>query len=149
MLPAEANIRGNLPYGGERLSGKDDVTRKILLVEDEEALAEILSFNLSKHGFQVFTAPDGLEACRIIGRERPDLILLDIMLPLLNGLEVCRMVRQHEDNAISRTPIIIMSALSSKKDQTKGADLGANLYLPKPYNIKQVIENCRRLLNIH
>ena len=61
--------------------GKDDGIRKVLLVEDEEALAEILSFNLNKHGFQVFTAADGLEACRIIGREQPDLILLDILMP--------------------------------------------------------------------
>ena len=59
------------------------------------------------------------------------------------------MVRQHEDRTISRTPIIIMSALSSAKDKLKGADLGADMYLPKPYDIKQVIENCRRLLNIH
>ncbi len=149
MLPVEANTGGNVSCGTERLIGKDDGIRKVLLVEDEEALAEILSFNLNKHGFQVFTAADGLEACRIIGREQPDLILLDILMPLLNGLEVCRMVRQHEDRTISRTPIIIMSALSSAKDKLKGADLGADMYLPKPYDIKQVIENCRRLLNIH
>jgi DNA-binding response OmpR family regulator len=120
--------------------------RKVLIVEDEESLAEILDYNLTKHGFEVCRAADGLEACRVIGRERPDLILLDILLPLLNGLEICRMVRDHEDTAIARTPIIMLSALASEKDRLKGTVLGADLYLPKPYNIKEVIASCRELL---
>jgi DNA-binding response OmpR family regulator len=127
----------------------DNNNGKILIVEDEESLAEILSFNLLNHGFSVCYAGDGLEACRMIGRERPNLILLDILLPLLNGLEICRMVREHEDASIAKTPIIMLSALATEKDRHKGAELGADLYLPKPYKIKQVIASCKELLSQH
>ncbi len=119
---------------------------RILIVEDEDALVEILEFNLQRQGFRVLIAKDGLEACRIIGREKPDLILLDIMLPLLNGWEICRMVRSHQDHRISQAPIIVLSALGREHDKLKGYDLGANIYLPKPYSIKEVILQTRRLL---
>lgn len=70
---------------------------RVLIVEDEIELCEVLEFNLIRQGFDVLTAADGLEACRVIGREKPDLILLDLMLPLLNGWEICRMVRSHHE----------------------------------------------------
>ncbi len=119
---------------------------RVLVVEDEDSLAEILEFNLQRNGFQVLIAKDGLEACRLIGREKPDLILLDIMLPLLNGWEICRMIRSHHDRLIGTTPIIMLSALSSENDKLKGYDLGADLYLPKPYTVKEVILQTRRLI---
>ncbi len=119
---------------------------RVLIVEDEDSLAEILEFNLQRQGFSVLKAGDGLEACRIIGREQPDLILLDIMLPLLNGWEICRMVRAHHDQQIRETPVIMLSALSSEQDKLKGYDLGADLYLPKPYTVKEVILQTRLLI---
>ncbi len=119
---------------------------KVLVVEDEESLSEILEFNLRRQGFRVLLAEDGLEACRIIGREKPDLILLDIMLPLLNGWEICRMVRSHHDQLIRQIPIIMLSALSSENDKLKGYDLGADLYLPKPYTVKEVVLQTRQLI---
>ncbi len=122
---------------------------QVLIVEDEESLAEILEFNLQRQGFSVLKASDGLEACRIIGREHPDLILLDIMLPLLNGWEICRMVRAHHDQRIRETPVIMLSALSSENDKLKGYDLGADLYLPKPYTVKEVILQTRQLIKRH
>lgn len=125
---------------------QDKADGKVLVVEDEESLSEILEFNLHRQGFSVLTAADGLEACRIIGREKPDLILLDIMLPLLNGWEICRMVRSHEDHQISQTPIIMLSALGTESDKLKGYDLGANIYLPKPYSIKEVTLQSRQLM---
>ncbi|SHJ17563.1 Histidine kinase-, DNA gyrase B-, and HSP90-like ATPase [Malonomonas rubra DSM 5091] len=122
---------------------------KILVVEDEIELAEVLEFNLIRKGFDVLLAHDGLEACRLIGREQPDLILLDLMLPLLDGWEVCRMVRSHQDPAFRKTPIIMLSALGSTEDRIKGYDLGADLYLPKPYAIKEVIIKSRQLIQQH
>lgn len=122
---------------------------RVLIIEDEEALAEILEFNLQRQGFVVLKAGDGLEACRIIGREQPDLILLDIMLPLLNGWEICRMIRSHHDEQIRKTPVIMLSALSSEHDKLKGYDLGADLYLPKPYMVKEVILQTRQLIIRH
>ena len=84
---------------------------KVLIVEDEDVLAELLEFNLVHRGFDVFVAKDGLEACRIMGKEEPDLVLLDLMLPLLDGWEVCKMIRSHHDQRIAKTPIIVLSAL--------------------------------------
>lgn len=118
----------------------------ILVVEDEDVLVDILEYNLHRQGYRVLTATDGLEACRVIGREKPDLILLDIMLPLLNGWEICRMIRLHSDRSIATTPIIILSALGTNEDRLKGYDLGANMYLPKPYNMREVLLQTNQLL---
>lgn len=112
---------------------------RILIVEDELELVEVLEFNLIRNGFEVLIAMDGLEACRIIGREHPDLILLDLLLPLLDGWEICRMVRSHHDPRVARIPIIMLSALGSVEDRMKGYGLGADRYLPKPYVVKEVL----------
>lgn len=122
---------------------------KILIVEDEVELAEVLEFNLLRRGFEVLLAADGLEACRVIGREKPDLILLDLLLPLLDGWEICRMVRSHHDQLVAKTPIIMLSALSTSDDRIKGYHLGADLYLPKPYVIKEVILKAQQLIHQH
>ena len=122
---------------------------KVLIVEDEDELAEVLEFNLMRRGFEVFVAKDGLQACRMIGKENLDLILLDLMLPLLDGWEVCKMVRSHHDQNLAKTPIIMLSALGSTDDRIKGYDLGADLYLPKPYSIKEVIAKARQLISKH
>ncbi len=119
---------------------------RVLIVEDEKDLAEVLEYNLSRSGFEVLIARDGLEACRVIGREKPDLILLDLMLPLLDGWEVCRMLRTHHDPLLARTPVIMLSALNSDENRIKGYDLGADLYLSKPYVLKEVILKSWQLL---
>ncbi len=119
---------------------------KILIVEDENELAEVLEFNLLRTGFDVLIATDGLEACRLIGKEKPDLILLDLMLPLLDGWEICRMVRAHHDQLVAKTPIIMLSALGSSDDRIKGYGLGADHYLPKPYFIKEIIIKSQQLI---
>lgn len=122
---------------------------RILIVEDEIELTEVLEYNLIRQGFEVLSAENGLDACRLIGQEKPELILLDIMLPLLDGWEICRMVRSHHDPSVARTPIIMMSALGSADDRVKGYDLGADHYLPKPYIIKEVMVKCRQLIDRH
>lgn len=122
---------------------------KILIVEDEAELAEILEFNLIRRDFDVLIAEDGLEACRIIGREKPDLILLDLLLPLLDGWEVCRMVRSHHEPQIAKTPIIMLSALGSADDRVRGYTRGADLYIPKPYVIKEVVIKAQQLITQH
>lgn len=119
---------------------------KVLIVEDEFELAEVLECNLERRGWNVMVARDGLDACRVIGREKPDLILLDLMLPLLNGWEVCRMIRSHHDPLVAKTPIIMLSALGSADDRVKGYELGADLYLPKPYAMKEVVIKVKHLL---
>lgn len=120
---------------------------RVLIVEDEGELAEILEYNLIRSGFDVVVAGDGLEACRFIGSEKPDLILLDLMLPLLDGWDVCRMLRSHQDPLLARIPIIMLSAMGAEDDRLKGYHLGADLYLPKPYGIKEVVLKSRQLID--
>lgn len=121
----------------------------VLVVEDETELAELLEFNLLRNGYEVRIAADGLEACKLIGEQRPDLILLDLMLPLLDGWEICRMIRGHQDAQVAGIPIIMLSALGSADDRIKGYTLGADLYLPKPYAMKEVMLKTAHLIERH
>jgi signal transduction histidine kinase len=119
---------------------------KILIVEDETELAEVLEYNLRKEGYEVLTAFDGLSACRSIGAERPDLILLDILLPDLDGWEVCRLLRRHHDRELASTPVVMLTALDSLDDRLRGLELGADAYLSKPYALREVMLRVRQLL---
>lgn len=119
---------------------------KILIVEDEVELAEVLGYNLRRSGFAVLTAHDGLSACRLVGAERPDLILLDLLLPDLDGWEICRLIRGHHDAELASTPIMMMTALGSLDDRLRGLELGADAYLAKPYSVKEVALCARNLL---
>ena len=121
------------PAAGAETAGR------VLVVEDEAEILEPLAYSLRKAGFDVLCAADGLTACRLIGNEQPDLILLDIMLPDLDGWDVCRMLRQHPDPQVASTPIIMLTALGTPEDKYRGLELGADLYLPKPYSIREVI----------
>ncbi|MCF6179978.1 MAG: hybrid sensor histidine kinase/response regulator, partial [Geopsychrobacter sp.] len=112
-------------------------------------LAETLEYNLIRSGYEVLIAADGLEACRVIGREKPDLILLDLLLPVLDGWEVCRMLRNHHDPLVARIPVVMLSALGATDDRLKGYDLGADLYLPKPYAFKEVRLKIGQLIAQH
>ena len=116
------------------------VTRgKILIVEDEPEIAEMLEYALRRSGFTTVLAEDGLHACRLIERERPDLVLLDVMIPGLDGWEVCRLVRSVPDPEIATTPIIMVTALGSQNDRIKGLELGADGFIPKPYSVREVV----------
>jgi len=134
------------PLNNRVLKMADPHLGRVLIVEDENELVEVLEYNLLRSGFEVLIAHDGLEACRIIGRDKPDLILLDLLLPLLDGWEVCRMLRTHHDPLVARTPVIMLSALGTADDRLKGYDLGADLYLPKPYVVKEVVLKSRQLI---
>ncbi|HAD03769.1 MAG TPA: hypothetical protein DEB35_00095 [Desulfuromonas sp.] len=120
--------------------------KRILVVEDEIELAEVLAFNLTREGWTVLVAHGGLSASRIIGTERPDLILLDLMLPDLNGRDVCAMVRRHPDPAVAATPIIMLTAMTSIENREAGLRAGATLYLSKPFVLREVIRRVRELL---
>lgn len=120
---------------------------KVLIVEDEVELAEVLEYNLRRSGFEVLTAHDGLSACRLVGAERPELILLDLLLPDLDGWEICRLIRGHHDAGLAATPIIMLTALGSLDDRLRGLELGADAYLAKPYSVKEVTLQARNLLD--
>lgn len=119
---------------------------RVLIVEDDEDLVHLLEYNLSKKGFATMAALDGLDACHLIEKEKPDLILLDIMLPGLSGLEICRIIRSHDHEEISDIPIIMLTALGSLEARLKGIEMGADDYIPKPFSLKEVLIKVERLI---
>lgn len=107
---------------------------KLLVVDDEKPIADILKFTLEKEGYQVVCAYDGDEALLAVQQERPDLILLDVMLPRRDGMEVCRAVRQTHD-----MPIIMLTARDSEVDKVLGLELGADDYVTKPFSSRELV----------
>src|SRR5690242_13389820 len=120
------------------------VTKKVLIVEDETDLVKLLKYNLEKEGFRVNYATDGTVALAEARRDPPDLVILDLMLPGLDGLEVCRQLRRND--RFSRTPILILSARSEEADRIVGLELGADDYVTKPFSTREVIARVRALL---
>ena len=114
---------------------------KILLVDDEPTLLETLAFNLRAAGYQVVTAGDGAAALEQARSEAPDLVVLDLMLPELDGLTVCRSLRQHSD-----VPILILTARTGELDKIVGLESGADDYLTKPFSLGELQARIRALL---
>jgi two-component system alkaline phosphatase synthesis response regulator PhoP len=120
------------------------VRKKILVVEDDPDLVELLSFNLRGCGFVVSTASDGLDALIKARSVIPDLILLDLMLPELDGFGVCEILRREPETA--KIPIIMVTAMSSQFARLAGLEAGANDYFTKPFSPKQLIARVQALL---
>lgn len=108
--------------------------KKILVVDDEKPISDIIQFNLSKEGFEVVAAFDGEEALEKFEQENPDLMLLDLMLPKIDGLEVCRQIRKTSD-----VPIIMLTAKDSEIDKVLGLELGADDYITKPFSNRELV----------
>jgi DNA-binding response OmpR family regulator len=115
--------------------------KKILIVEDNPALLRGLKDNFQAQGYQVRTANDGEKGLDALLRDPPDLLLLDLMLPKVNGYEICRLARSHRLN----TPIIMLSARTQEDDVVRGLELGADDYVTKPFGIRELITRARRL----
>lgn len=124
-------------------SRKDDEL-KVLIIEDEETLVENLADKLESEGFDVLTATDGETGLDKIRAEMPDLIVLDIMLPGLDGLSICRMVRH--DNATAHIPIIMLTARGTEVDKIVGLESGADDYVVKPFGLGEFLARVRALL---
>ncbi|WP_066249077.1 response regulator YycF [Neobacillus drentensis] len=118
--------------------------KKILVVDDEKPIADILQFNLKKEGYIVYCAYDGNEAIQLVDEIQPDLILLDIMLPLRDGMEVCREVRKKYE-----MPIIMLTAKDSEIDKVLGLELGADDYVTKPFSTRELIARVKANLRRH
>ncbi|EKE9666808.1 response regulator transcription factor [Listeria innocua] len=118
--------------------------KKILVVDDEKPIADIVKFNLNKEGFDVYCAYNGDEALELVEEVQPDLILLDIMLPGRDGIEVCREVRKKYD-----MPIIMVTAKDSEIDKVIGLELGADDYVTKPFSNRELIARVKANLRRH
>ncbi len=117
---------------------------KIVVVEDERDILEVIGYNLGREGYRVVTATDGLEALRLIRAEAPDLVLLDLMLPGLDGIEVCR--RLKTDPVTKAIPIIMVTAKGEEADIVLGLGVGADDYITKPFSPKELVARVRAVL---
>lgn len=117
---------------------------KILVVDDEEHIAELISYNLSSNGYKVITANNGIDAVKVAIEEKPSLILLDLMIPGKDGYDVCKEVRSN--NEIRNTPIIMLTAKSEELDKILGLELGADDYITKPFSIKELLARVSSVL---
>ena len=122
------------PYNASRMP-------KVLVVEDEPSLVEALEFGLAEEGFEVVSVNDGEVALGVFERERPDMVLLDLMLPTLSGTEVCKRIR-----ARSRTPIIMLTARDSEIDKVVGLEVGADDYVTKPFSMRELLARVKAVL---
>ncbi len=117
---------------------------KILIIEDETTLAETLADNLTDEGYQVLTADNGESGLTMVRAERPDLLILDIMLPVLDGLSVCRLVRK--DPTVAHIPIIMLTARGTEVDKIIGLESGADDYMVKPFGLGEFLARVRAVL---
>jgi two-component system, OmpR family, alkaline phosphatase synthesis response regulator PhoP len=118
--------------------------RKILIVEDDRDIVEMITYNLRADGYEVLSAFTGKDGIALARRERPDLIILDIMLPVMDGFEVCRVLKSTEATAC--VPIIILSAKSQETDKIVGLELGADDYVTKPFSPRELIARIKAVL---
>ncbi|WP_409297277.1 response regulator transcription factor [Peribacillus sp. SCS-26] len=118
------------------------MSKKVLVVDDEESIVTLLQYNLEQAGFDVVTAMDGREGVKKAVEEAPDLVILDLMLPEMDGLEVCKQLRQQKLNV----PILMLTAKDDEFDKVLGLELGADDYLTKPFSPREVIARIKAIL---
>ena len=117
---------------------------KILVVDDETYIVDLVKFNLEKEGFEVIVAHDGMTALGMVDEENPDLVILDIMLPVMDGLEVCRMLRQNP--RFRNLPIIMLTAKGEEVDTVLGLEMGADDYIKKPFSPREMVARVKARL---
>jgi DNA-binding response OmpR family regulator len=120
---------------------RDEPQNTVLVVEDDLTLLETLEYNLAAEGYEVITSADGLTALEIAREEQPDLIVLDLMLPGLDGFEVCRILRQEMN-----VPILMLTARADEVDRVVGLEMGADDYLTKPFSMRELLARVKALL---
>lgn len=118
--------------------------KKILVVDDEKDLVETLRFRLEAAGYEVLAAYDGMEGLKIAREKKPDLIILDVMMPKMDGYQVCRMLKFSAD--FKDTPIIMLTARGQDRDKQTGHDVGADLYMTKPFEGVALMKKITELL---
>jgi DNA-binding response OmpR family regulator len=120
------------------------MSKKILVADDEPNIVTALEFLLEKNGYEVRVARDGEEALKAIERDPPDLVLLDIMMPIRSGYEVCKRIRERPDWA--HVKVVMLSAKGRDVEVAKGMGMGADLYVTKPFSTRELLEQVRQLL---
>ena len=120
------------------------MSRKILLVDDEQAIVDLLAAMLRKNGYEVSTALSGKSCLKKASQDKPDLIILDVLMPDLDGFEVCKQLKESEST--KDIPVIMLTALIKEEDLTKGLNEGASCFISKPFSIIDVLDEIRSVL---
>lgn len=120
--------------------------KKVVLIEDSKALATLLITILQKEGIDIQWASDGVQGVSLVKREKPDLVLLDLMLPKISGFEVCKLLKT--DNTTWRIPVLIMSTLSDSESRIRAQEAGADYFIAKPYNLAATVAEIKKYLKI-
>lgn len=118
--------------------------RKIVIIEDEPDILEVLSYNLRREGFDILTANDGLVGLALVKKEKPDLVLLDLMLPGMDGIELCTTIKKHPDT--QNTLLIMVTAKGEESDIVLGLGVGADDYISKPFSPKELVARVKAVL---
>lgn len=118
--------------------------RKVLLVEDDASLADVVAYNLAQSGYEVEHVVDGRQALEAARRKLPDLVILDLMLPIIDGLEVCRRLRA--DEATRELPVLMLTAKAEESDELVGFNMGADDYVTKPFSVKVLLERVKAIM---
>ncbi len=120
------------------------MSKKIVLAEDEPQIARLIEFKLKKEGYSVTSKENGEEALKAIKEDKPDLVLLDIMMPVMGGYEVLRRLKEDED--LKSIPVIMLTARAQEKDVVKGIGMGAEDYITKPFHPAELLARVKRIL---
>ena len=133
------------------MMNNDDPMQKkqILIIEDDESVRQVLSTRLTKNGFQVSQAPDGNRGLHEARQHTPDLIILDLRLPGCSGEEVCKAIREDENEHFAKTPILMLTGKGSDVDRVIGMVIGANAYIAKPFRLPVLMREIKRCLASH
>jgi two-component system, OmpR family, alkaline phosphatase synthesis response regulator PhoP len=138
LLPARSFSYG---VGGEP---KRDTMKRVLVIEDDKDIVELVRYNLEKDGYQLASSADGASGLAQIRKTPPDLLILDLMLPKLSGLEICKEIRK--DVSLNRLPILILTAKGEEADRVVGLELGADDYVTKPFSPRELVARVKALL---
>src|SRR6202051_1243829 len=146
--PKRSNIfRISPAYGTLRTSRRAEratCMKRILIIEDDRDIVELVRYNLANEGFQVNAAFDGSSGLNTLKKTPPDLLLLDLMLPKLSGLDICREIRR--DDSLNRLPILMLTARGDEADRVVGLEMGADDYVTKPFSPRELIARVKALL---
>src|SRR3974377_1344677 len=127
-----------------RSAGRGVTMKRILIIEDDSEIVELVRYNLANEGFQVNAAFDGTSGLSTLKKSPPDLLLLDLMLPKMSGLDICREVRK--DESLNRLPVLMLTARGDEADRVVGLEMGADDYVTKPFSPRELIARVKALL---